>query len=150
VSDSAALHSKWLLLPNIEISLVVNFCFLTNQMNSNFNCSYMVMSSLTYILGFSVKSFSASLFRLGILWDKNHIKIFCSEIRAKMIFGWPTLKIMCNTSIDTLQHQSLNLISSTLDHSFTSALLKWSFNSRSVTLSRKENLEIDIRVAMMW
>ena len=31
VSDSAALHSKWLLLPKIEISLVVNFCFITNQ-----------------------------------------------------------------------------------------------------------------------
>jgi hypothetical protein len=24
-------HSKWLLLPKIEISLVVNFCFITNQ-----------------------------------------------------------------------------------------------------------------------
>jgi hypothetical protein len=31
VSDSAAFHSKWLLLPKIEISLVVNFCFITNQ-----------------------------------------------------------------------------------------------------------------------
>jgi hypothetical protein len=31
VSDSAALHSKWLLLPKIEISLVDNFCFITNQ-----------------------------------------------------------------------------------------------------------------------
>jgi hypothetical protein len=29
--DSAGLHSKWLLLPKIEISLVVNFCFITNQ-----------------------------------------------------------------------------------------------------------------------
>jgi hypothetical protein len=27
-------------------------------MNSNFNCSYMAMSSLTYILGFSVRFFS--------------------------------------------------------------------------------------------
>jgi hypothetical protein len=26
-----AIHSKWLLLPKIEISLVVNFCFITNQ-----------------------------------------------------------------------------------------------------------------------
>jgi hypothetical protein len=51
---------------------------------SNFNCSYMAMSSLTYFLG---------LFRLGILWDKNHIKIFCSEIWVEMIFGWPTFKI---------------------------------------------------------
>jgi hypothetical protein len=31
VSDSTTLHSKWLLLPKIEISLVVNFCFITNQ-----------------------------------------------------------------------------------------------------------------------
>ena len=63
VSDSPALHSKWLLLLKIEISLVVNFHF---KMNSNFNCSYMAMSSLTYILGFC-EIFSASLFRLGIL-----------------------------------------------------------------------------------
>jgi hypothetical protein len=31
VSDSPALHSKWLLLLEIEISLVVNFHFITNQ-----------------------------------------------------------------------------------------------------------------------
>jgi hypothetical protein len=31
VSDSTALHSKWLLLPKIEISLVVNLCFITNK-----------------------------------------------------------------------------------------------------------------------
>jgi hypothetical protein len=31
VFDSPALHSKWLLLLKIEISLVVNFCFITNQ-----------------------------------------------------------------------------------------------------------------------
>jgi hypothetical protein len=31
VSDSPALHSKWLLLQKIEISLVVNFHFITNQ-----------------------------------------------------------------------------------------------------------------------
>ena len=35
-------------------------------------------------------------------------------------------------------------MSSALDLSATSAI-KYSFNSRSVTLSRKENLEIDIR-----
>jgi hypothetical protein len=58
----------------------------------------MAMSSLTYILGFC-EIFSASLFRLGILWDKNHIKIFCTEIWVEMIFGWPTFKIMCNTPI---------------------------------------------------
>jgi hypothetical protein len=31
VSDSPALHSKWLLLLKIEICLVVNFRFITNQ-----------------------------------------------------------------------------------------------------------------------
>jgi hypothetical protein len=43
--------------------------------------------------------FSASLLHLGILWDKNHIKIFCSEIWVEIIFEWPTFKIMCNTPI---------------------------------------------------
>jgi hypothetical protein len=49
--------------------------------------------------GFFCEIFSASLFRLGILWDKDHIKIFCSEICVEMIFGWPTFKIMCSTPI---------------------------------------------------
>jgi hypothetical protein len=31
LSDSPTLHSKWLLLLKIKISLVVNFCFITNQ-----------------------------------------------------------------------------------------------------------------------
>ena len=56
------------------------------------------MSSLTYS-GFFCEFFSASLFRLGILWDENQIKIFCLEIWVKMIFGWPTFKIMRNTPI---------------------------------------------------
>jgi hypothetical protein len=37
-------------------------------------------------------------------------------------------------TIDILQHQSLSLMSSSLDHSTTSAPCKCSFNSRSVTL----------------
>ena len=28
--------------------------------------------------------------------EKDHIEIFCSEIWAEMIFGWPTFKIMCD------------------------------------------------------
>ena len=59
------------------------------KMNSNFNI----------YSGFFCEIFSASLFHVGILWDKNHIKIFCSEIWVEMIFGWPTFKIMCNTPI---------------------------------------------------
>ena len=31
MSDSPALHSIWLLLLKVAISLVVNFCFITNQ-----------------------------------------------------------------------------------------------------------------------
>ena len=57
----------------------------------------MAMSRLTYSLAFFCEILSASLFRLGILWDKNHIKIVCSEIWVEMIFGWPTFKIMCDT-----------------------------------------------------
>ena len=37
--------------------LIVHCCFSISQMSSNFNCSYMAMSSLTYIPGFSVKFF---------------------------------------------------------------------------------------------
>ena len=59
----------------------------------------MAKSSFNIYIGFFCEIFSASLFRLGILWDKNHIKIFCSEIWVEMIFGWPTFKIMCNTPI---------------------------------------------------
>jgi hypothetical protein len=40
-------------------------------MNWNFNCSYMAISSLACIMGFSVRFFSASLFRFGILWEKK-------------------------------------------------------------------------------
>jgi hypothetical protein len=42
-----------------RIFLLVHCCFIFNQMNSNFHCSYMTMSSLTYILGFSVRFFQA-------------------------------------------------------------------------------------------
>ena len=45
----------------------------------------------------------------------------------------------------TLQHHSLSLTSSALDHSTTSTPLKGSFNNRSFTFSRKENLGIDVR-----
>jgi hypothetical protein len=38
-------------------------------------------------------------------------------------------------AIAVLQHHSLSFMSSALDHSTTSAPQKWSFNSRSVTLS---------------
>jgi hypothetical protein len=37
VSDNPALHSKWLLLLKIEISLVVNFHFITNKILAHFD-----------------------------------------------------------------------------------------------------------------
>jgi hypothetical protein len=40
MSNSPALHSKWLLLPKIEISLVVNFCFITNQNELSFSIKH--------------------------------------------------------------------------------------------------------------
>jgi hypothetical protein len=78
VSDSPAVHSKWLLLLEIEISLVINFCFITHQNELNFNCSYMAISSLTYIMGFSVKfSFSRFLpiMQIRHILIKDHFKI---------------------------------------------------------------------------
>jgi hypothetical protein len=41
------------------------------------------------------------------------------------------------------EHHSFTLTSSALDHSTTSTPKKRSYNNRSVTLSRKANLEID-------
>jgi hypothetical protein len=49
-------------------------------------------------------------------------------------------------TIDTLHHHSPSLISSnTIDYSAISAMQKYIFNSRSVTLSCKMNLRIDIK-----
>ena len=45
---------------------------------------YMAMSSLTYILFFYCDIFSASLFRLGILWDK---KSFAQKFELKWSLG---------------------------------------------------------------
>jgi hypothetical protein len=41
VFDSPALHSKWLLLLKIEISLVVNFCFIANKISIFSNSSHL-------------------------------------------------------------------------------------------------------------
>jgi hypothetical protein len=46
-----------------------------------------------------------------------------------------------------LQHQSRSLMSSTKNHSTISAIHKHSFNSRSVTLSRKRNIGMNIKHA---
>ena len=49
---------------------------------------------------------------------------------------------ICTHVIDTLQHQSLSLMSSALDHSATSAIFKYSFKSQSVILSHKLGIDI--------
>jgi hypothetical protein len=41
VSDEPTLHSRWLLLLKIEISSIVHCCFIINQNELKFNCSYM-------------------------------------------------------------------------------------------------------------
>jgi hypothetical protein len=80
------------------------------KMNSNFNCSYMAIfrakarRTLKQNRRTSWRNFVSKLnchtpmnkvgiWYKGILWDKNHINIFCSEIWAELIFGWPTFKI---------------------------------------------------------
>ena len=67
VSDSAALHSKWLLLPKIEISLVVNLCFITNKNELKFYLQLHGNEQFNIYFGFFCEICSASLFHLGIL-----------------------------------------------------------------------------------
>jgi hypothetical protein len=47
--------------------------FLQIKMNSNFNCSYMAMSSLTYILGFSVRFFR-TIEEMSIFSNSSHLE----------------------------------------------------------------------------
>jgi hypothetical protein len=54
------------------------------KMNSNFNCSYMAMSSLTFILGFSVRFFSASLVR----YQKPVIAHLVFNVTSKVDRKW--------------------------------------------------------------
>jgi hypothetical protein len=70
-------------------SFIVYSCFVISKKNSStFNCSYMALCSSTYLPGFLWIFFSANN---AYYENKNHIKIFCSEIWAEMIFGWPTV-----------------------------------------------------------
>jgi uncharacterized membrane protein len=57
VSDSSALHSRWLLLLKIEISSIVHCWFSLSQNVLKFVLHYIARSSLTYIPGFSLKFF---------------------------------------------------------------------------------------------
>ena len=72
--------------------------------------------------------------RLKIKPNSVRIRFFCSSLDG-----------IWTHTIDTLQHHSLSLTSSALDHSTTFTPLKRSFNNLSVTFSLKANLEIDVR-----
>ena len=68
-------------------------------MSSNFNCSYMAMSSLTYkILGFSVRIFQP----VYSVWEYYEIKItsksFAQKFELKCSLGGPLSKL-CATPL---------------------------------------------------
>jgi hypothetical protein len=85
-----------LVLVLLEYKCKQQFLLLNLEINKPI---HLLLGTFNIYSGFFCEIISASLFRLGILWDKNHIKIFCSEIWVEMNFGWPTFKIMCNTPI---------------------------------------------------
>jgi hypothetical protein len=62
-------------------------------MNSNFNCNYMTMSSLAYILGFSVRFFQP----VYSVWEYYEIKItsksFAQKFELKWSLGGPLSKL---------------------------------------------------------
>ena len=111
-------------------------------MNSNFNCSYMSMSSLTYILGFS-EIFSASLFRLGILWEnKSHQNLLLRNLSS----FWFTIKQKLTTKETSIFSNSSHLewragLLDTIlkgDHPRTipakfALIWFWGFNGRTTT-----------------
>ena len=88
VPDSSALHSKWLLLPKIEISALLHI-----KMNSNFHCSYMAMNSSTYILGFSVRFF-LPVYSVYEYYEINITsKSFAQKFEWKLSLGGPLSKL---------------------------------------------------------
>jgi hypothetical protein len=91
--------------------------------------------NLEYMLNYSLP---CSLFRLGILWDKNHIKIFCSEIWVKMIFGWPTFKISRNWQLKKF----LILV--------TAAILHGGWHCQDTILKRDHTRTIPAKFALIW
>ena len=79
VSDSSALHSRWLLLLKIEISSIVHCCFSFKSKWAKIYCKYIARSNLTYVYsGFFCEIFlSADFYRLcklGIFWWKITFK----------------------------------------------------------------------------
>jgi hypothetical protein len=62
-------------------------------MNSNFNCSYMAMSSLTHILGFSVRFFQPVYSILEYYEIKITSKSFAQKFELKRSLGGPLSKL---------------------------------------------------------
>ena len=62
-------------------------------MNSNFSCSYMTMSSLTYILGFSVLFFQPVYFVQKYYEIKITSKSFAHKFELKLSLGCPLSKL---------------------------------------------------------
>jgi hypothetical protein len=79
MSDSSALHSRWLLLLKIEIFQLSIAALLEIKMSLNFNCSYMAMSSLTYTPCFSVKFFFQPIYTDYANWayfdKRSHLNL---------------------------------------------------------------------------
>jgi hypothetical protein len=77
---------------------------------------------------------------LSIYVPSTHLSNLCSSLDG-----------IWTHTIDTLQNHSLSLTSSVLDHSTTSTPWKRSFNNRSVTFSRKANLQwpISFKIIMV-
>ena len=75
VSDSPALHSRWLLLLKIEISSIVHCCFSISQNN----CSYMARSSLAYVRCFCLKFFFQPIYtdyaNLAYFDKRSHLNL---------------------------------------------------------------------------
>ena len=86
------LHSRWLIWLKIEIASIVHCCFVIKTiMSSTFNCSYMSMSSLTYILIFSVKFFVHPMYTDYANWayfdKRSHLNLLLWNHRETK-FGW--------------------------------------------------------------
>jgi hypothetical protein len=84
VSDSPAFHSKWLLLLQIEISLVVNFCFITNaglsdtQLKGTYPGTIPARFDLIWFSGFRGEDLNGQ-------YESNF---------GGMVLGWPPSKIV--------------------------------------------------------
>jgi hypothetical protein len=104
VSDSPALHSRWLLLLKIEISSIVHCSFSISQNELNFNCSYMARSSSVFFCEIFLSADLYRLWKLGIFWKKITFKSTplkpLNQIKpnlAGMVPGWVPLKIVSDS-----------------------------------------------------